>query len=201
MAGRRGGEVGSRPPWRRVSVRHMGLVLDHFDGRSHLKLTLLILADHANADGECWPSYDTIAARLCTSRRTAINNVGELIAHGYVEVIEKGGRFRDWKGRPFYATNVFRVSEKRLSQLPRLQEKSCPQSPVDEDAALHGRGEAHFTRLRTAGVKHTSPKPSGRTISNNHKGDSPVDNLESEDPETIREQIAESLRMASGGGR
>jgi hypothetical protein len=133
----------------------MGLVLDHYAEPSHLKLTLLILADHCDADGLCWPSYATVAARACCSRRQAITNIQRLIDTGFVEVVELGGRRPNGRGGA-NVSNLFRVNEQLLASLPRLT------GTVDKSAEkmrrLHRRGEAGFAPI--GGVKRASPEPS-----------------------------------------
>lgn len=157
----------------------MGLVLDHYPEPGGLKLTLLILADHCDADGECWPSYATVAARACCTRRQVITNVQKLIDAGFVEVIEAGGRRSNGKGG-VNVSNLFRLSESLLASLPRLT------GPVDKSAeklrTLHRRGEVHFTPRQ--GVKPASPKPSlepssrtvrpGRSVENADAGRLPL---------------------------
>lgn len=54
------------------------------------KLVLLILADHANADNQCWPSMATICKETGLSRSTAIRAINKLCKLG---LIRKSGRW------------------------------------------------------------------------------------------------------------
>ena len=45
---------------------------------------LLLLADHADEDGHCFPSYRRLAADACVSPRTAMRKVELLVAAGLV---------------------------------------------------------------------------------------------------------------------
>lgn len=54
----------------------------HFKGTD--LLILLCLADHANDDGICWPSYDRLALRARCTRRQAIRCLERLISEGWV---------------------------------------------------------------------------------------------------------------------
>jgi hypothetical protein len=130
-----------------MSVRHMGLVLDHYDGPPALKLALLVLADHANTDGICWPSYGTVAKRLCCTERTAMRNVAALVKEGLVEVLERGGRGRDRAGEAQYFTNVFKVNEGALRRLPSLCAGVTPVSPLDMQPVESGPSPAE-TRVQ-----------------------------------------------------
>ena len=48
------------------------------------KLILIKLADHANDDGMCWPSYQHIADQCEVSRTTVKNHIRELEKDGYL---------------------------------------------------------------------------------------------------------------------
>jgi len=63
------------------------------------KLVLMALADHANADGECWPSMKRIAEISGISARQVSNHIVELTRLGYVEKADRrryGGQYRGW---------------------------------------------------------------------------------------------------------
>ena len=49
------------------------------------KLVLVKLADQANDDGECWPSYQSIADACEMSRRTVITHIDWLEEHGFLQ--------------------------------------------------------------------------------------------------------------------
>ncbi len=71
---------------------------------------LLMLADHVNADGYCWPSFKTLAAELCVKKRTAVRYVNALVDHGF---LIKEHRLR---GDGTYTTNRYRLSRRKLRQ-------------------------------------------------------------------------------------
>ena len=73
-----------------MSVRHVGLVLDHLEASPGVKLVAMILADHADADGVCWPSYRRVAQRSCLGERTVRRYVRELIERGIVTKLNTG---------------------------------------------------------------------------------------------------------------
>jgi len=56
-----------------------------YDIPSHLKFVLVALADFANEDGLCFPSYETIAKRCNINRRMAIYSVKSLVKLGLVK--------------------------------------------------------------------------------------------------------------------
>jgi DNA-binding transcriptional ArsR family regulator len=56
------------------------------------KLVLLCLADHADAEGRCWPAVPRIAERCGISARTARRALQVLRAGGALEVDERPGR-------------------------------------------------------------------------------------------------------------
>ena len=66
------------------------------------KLVLLALADHSNADGECWPSMKRIAERSDISPRHVSRAINELVDLGLVEKANRrrhGGQYRGWDYR------------------------------------------------------------------------------------------------------
>lgn len=64
----------------------MASVLDNYTGEASKKLVYLILANHANDEGVCWPSVDTIAAQSNLSRRQTFRRIAELRKEGLVQV-------------------------------------------------------------------------------------------------------------------
>ncbi|GGE75807.1 DNA-binding protein [Streptosporangium jomthongense] len=72
-------------------------------GNAARKLVLLKLADNANDQGECWPSYQYIADQCEISRRSAMDHIEELCKSG---LIQKRSR----KGPKGNATNIYIVT-------------------------------------------------------------------------------------------
>ena len=55
------------------------------------KLVLLKLADNANDQGECWPSYQYIADQCEISKRSAMNHIEALLEAGFLtKTVRKG---------------------------------------------------------------------------------------------------------------
>ena len=163
-----------------MSISVMSSVIKRYGGKPHLKLTLLILADRASDDGVCWPSYDELAGKLSCSRRSAINNVNDLIAAGLLEIVARGGRFTDpqtKKHRGF--SNRFLINVTAIEALPLLYQPrgSYPQGSVDSGSALQAMGEAGFTHPSTATVKPASPGTSDKTSSSTVTAEMPVESL------------------------
>ena len=55
------------------------------------KLVLLKLADNANDQGECWPSYQYIADQCEIGKRTVIGHIDSLIQAGYLTKTSRKG--------------------------------------------------------------------------------------------------------------
>ena len=102
-----------------MSVRHIGLVLDHLSAPAPVKLVALILADHADSDGVCWPSYRRIAERSCLSERTVRRHIHELIGQGVVRKLRTGGGVAD-SGDREWVTNLYRIDAEILAAMPAL---------------------------------------------------------------------------------
>lgn len=84
-----------------------------------MKLVALILADHCDADGFCWPSYRRIAERSCLSERSVRRHVHELIERGVVTKV-RTGHVTTKDGRRLRVTNAYRVSADALAGTPSL---------------------------------------------------------------------------------
>ena len=102
-----------------MSVRHIGLVLDHLEAPAPVKLVALILADHCDADGFCWPSYRRLAERSCISERSVRRHVAGLIAAGLLAKV-RTGHVTTRDGRPLRVTNAYRLCAEALESLPTL---------------------------------------------------------------------------------
>lgn len=61
-----------------MSVRALTWALDQRTGSPTAKAILMVLADHANEEGECWPSIDRIAHLAETTRRTVQRHLQDL---------------------------------------------------------------------------------------------------------------------------
>lgn len=98
----------------------VGLVLDRYQGKANLKLTLLSIADTANREtNEARVSYELLAKFSCTSRRQAIRNVDALVSEGVVILNERGGFMTDLStGKQVFVSNVYEVNQELLSLMP-----------------------------------------------------------------------------------
>lgn len=110
-----------------MSVRHIGLVLDHLEAEPITKLIALILADHADSDGVCWPSQRRIAERSCVAKRTVRKHVAILIEAGVITKV-RGGSVVTQNGERLRITNAYRINQAALETCPSLL-KSPPEQP------------------------------------------------------------------------
>ena len=73
-----------------MSVRLVANVLDYVHGIPHgAKLVLLCLADYADDQGKCWPSFQRLSDRCDMSRRHVIRVVADLEEWGLVSRLEE----------------------------------------------------------------------------------------------------------------
>lgn len=73
------------------------------------KLVLIALADHANAEGECWPSMGRIALLAGISERQVSRHIQVLVDRGLVEKVDRrrrNGYLGSWNYRVLYQTPV-----------------------------------------------------------------------------------------------
>lgn len=155
-----------------LSVRHIGLVLDHLEAAAPVKLVALILADHCDADGFCWPSYRRLAERSCLSERSVRRHVHELINGGVVTKV-RTGHVTTKGGRRLRITNAYRVNADALAGSPSLlstAEVCIVDSPVHLEVAISGRS-------RWSGV---ATKPSGEPSHLTVSAVEDVDNIDAD---------------------
>lgn len=75
-----------------MSNRWMNMVWKSSKHKGTARLVLLAIADHANDDGECWPSIARIADHANISKRQAVRIVAELEADGSLQIQRGDGR-------------------------------------------------------------------------------------------------------------
>lgn len=103
-----------------MSIKHVGLVLENFKAKPSLKLVAVILADHADQDGLCWPSYRRIAEMTSQTERHVARHIKQLIELGVVTKIRTGTiTVRD--GKTIRLSNAYRVNAHRLEGKRRLK--------------------------------------------------------------------------------
>jgi DNA-binding Lrp family transcriptional regulator len=92
-----------------VSIKHISLVLENFTAKPTLKLVAIVLADHADADGICFPSYRRIASMTNQSERNVARQVKELIELGIVTKLRTGSIVNK-DGKTIRLSNAYRVN-------------------------------------------------------------------------------------------
>lgn len=132
---------GPRSFYPAMSIKLMSRVWDETRFKGTELLVLLCLADHANDEGICWPSYEKLALRARCSRRQAIRCLISLKAEGWVEMI---GKKRCQSGQ---YTNLFQI------QVPARGDTA---SLLSRGAKIGKRGDMEGQK----GVTWVSPKPS-----------------------------------------
>lgn len=113
----------------------MKIVWENSNTKGSERLVLLALADQANDDGYCWPSFETIAKRANISRRFVIKIMNNLQEKGLIE-----RKRRNSNG--LFTSSLYRVVV-NYSSLPSEQEFTTS-------------SEQEFTRV----VNGSSLKPS-----------------------------------------
>ena len=75
-----------------MSIKIMSWVLDHSPYEGKARLVHVVLADHANDEGLCWPSQKTIAHRAGCSVEHVRVTVKQMIADGFVSIVKESTR-------------------------------------------------------------------------------------------------------------
>lgn len=92
-----------------MSMRLMVQAMNCEVGNPARKLVLLKLADNANDDGICFPSYQYIADKCEMSKRSAISHIDDLIKMGFVS--KKARKNKDGSSTNLYLLHLTKGSE------------------------------------------------------------------------------------------
>ena len=136
------------------------------------RLVLLALANHANDNGEAWPSIDTIAREAGVQRRQTVKDaLARLVAAGLIEREINGAP--DHRLRADRRPNLYRLTGARLTA-PRGGTGARESSPGDEPTGARftaSRGHASRSNGGTGNEPLTVTEPSSEppppTRSNN----------------------------------
>ncbi len=161
-----------------MSVKISTRVWREYDGPPRLKLTLLALADYADDEGVCWPSYATVGRKVYgrataeAARRLARRAVADLVSEGALEIVSRGGPKRC--ERQPHKTNRYRVlppAWRPTSDLsaPTTSDPSVPTSS-DLSAPRVGAGESPVVGT------YEPPEPSLGTV-NEPSGEAPASSV------------------------
>lgn len=99
-----------------MSVRHIGMVLEQLEAKPAVKLVAVILADHANADGVCWPSYKRIGKLANMHPDTVKRHIRALIDCGMIRKLRTGYVVKQ-EGRVITATNLYQFADDAAEKL------------------------------------------------------------------------------------
>lgn len=94
----------------------MSLVFQYLHVKPAVKLVALVLADHANEDGLCWPSYARIAERTGVDKRTVQRHVKTLTRMGVLTKVRTGCVSRE-RTQTIHLTNAYVLHADRLVEL------------------------------------------------------------------------------------
>lgn len=144
-------------------------------------IVLLCLADHANDDGECWPSLERLANRARVTRRNVIEHLKALRRLGYIDIIHNPGK-----------KNRYRV---RAARHPTGDAGVTRDATITRDAGITPTRDASITPTRDAGI--TTPVILASPESSvNHQSQAP-----SKPPEKQQHQHARVSKNAPSASR
>lgn len=112
-------------------------------GHPTRKLVLVALADHANSDGECWPSMGTVATFAECSARTVQRHIDALCEQGLVKKVgrraRKDGTFGPWN----YQLPMSSGHERPADTDDRRPPKDRPADTGDDVQRTHVSSQNH----------------------------------------------------------
>jgi hypothetical protein len=164
-----------------MSIKHMSMIFEHLQVKPAPKLVALVLADHANAEGVCFPSYRRIADWTGMDKRTIQRHVRFLIDLGVVTKLRTGHIVKT-------GTKTIRVSNAYKIHLDRLIRLST----IDL-----GTGAQFVTpqsdKTVTSRVGGLSTKPLINPQRSNHHSGGEVDNSQDRDPKNAGDLMRDLL--------
>ena len=149
-----------------MSFKLVAEVLDIKVGNPLRKMVLIKLADQANDDGVCWPSYESIAKTCEISRRSVISHIQWLEEHGFLR-IEK--RYNAAESKNF--SNNYHLTLRNGKQAVKTKCKSrtsAANSLGGANAALGGANDS-LSNGENAAPKPIS-KPTNESINESSSG-------------------------------
>lgn len=166
------------------------------------KLILLALAQHADADGFCWPGYEALGEMVGLTKRNAMRNLAPPIESGEVMVWEQQGQHG---GRGY--TNIYLITVGLTSdQIQEIVKRRFELQADEVDTVLNKKGDEYITlcylkRVSIETLLRTRDTKKGDKIDtlNGRMGDS-LDTLNQQDPQKgdkIDTRTLESLNPES----
>jgi len=183
-----------------MSFKLVAQVMEIKVGSPLRKIILIKLADQANDEGTCWPSYETIAKACEISKRSVITHIQVLEDQGFLR-IEK--RYNKDAGKNF--SNRYHLTLDKGSANPALV-KTTPSSgenPALGDAADSLGGETAAPEPINEPInepvikpikERVTKNPEPQTLETNQSGFVVTEDLEiSEKAKTVRSQKADQV--------
>jgi DNA-binding transcriptional regulator YhcF (GntR family) len=140
------------------------------------KLVLIKLADNANEQGICWPSYKNLAINCEMSRRTVMRHVEDLILTGFIKKQSRKGGVHINKSNLFQLTidegDISTLKEaKKAQKLAKKKDVKTVASDnltlgiaVTEDHQSGDTGSPDLVIVTTLPSDTGSPRTINRTI-------------------------------------
>jgi hypothetical protein len=126
-----------------MSVEYVARAIEEHKVTGNDRLILIALADHADADGYCYPKQATLADRLGIGLRTVVRSVQRLEELGLIQVtkredVRSGNAYLlypEWPSARVTRAKVTRVTAVALVNVPTVALQESPiEPPVERDA-------------------------------------------------------------------
>lgn len=154
-----------------MSIKHVGLILEHFSAKPALKLVAVILADHADQDGVCWPSYRRIAEMTSQTERNVARHVKELIDLGIITKLRTGTIVKKG-GQSVRLSNAYRLNAHVIEGRKTLKLSTKDLWIDDENVHLEHdkKTSSRWTPVSTKpSINHQSNRKSGLPVDNSNR--------------------------------
>lgn len=141
--------------------------LKQITGSASNKLTLVALANYADASGVCWPTQDTLAKDTEQSTDTVQRRIKKLVALGFLRVERREAGRGQWSGRIYYLNmGVAEMTEPQSAAWSGPEDRAPAAPPPCRNQ--HARHTANSTATMPQALRHKpSSKPPSKPSAQN----------------------------------
>jgi len=178
-----------------MSIKLMNLIWDNGPESCTETLIMLSIADNANDEGLCWPSYNTIAKKSRISRRYCIELVQKLIDEGW---LNKTARYIDGKqSSNYFIINVSKLIKGDPQFTPLVNPNSLP-SELDSTPLVISSSPKPSVNRNESSVEAVGEIPYSTTNSfDTLKAKSNWGNIRHQDIEELYRRITNQITIPS----
>lgn len=164
--------------------------------RGNFRHVLLAIAKHADKEGLCWPSINTIAANADVSRRTAQKYVHELEAKGFL-ISDCRTRENRSQTTNLYLLDLTAILNSARPECARTKKSKRTNKPESSESTICTGGVQKTAKNTSAPHANCAPRTTSlETSNNNNQQDSSCYQIPDCVPAHVRSAVASILNCS-----